>query len=385
MSRRWTVLGISLLGLGGVAVGVGWAFEPRQAAHASLAALVWGASTALGALFWVMLGVTARTSWFVLVRRMGEGLVASLPLLALAFIPILLSLEELYPWVPGSGEMPPHVEHAVHAKRAFLNVPFYYGREAFYWAFFVGLATVLLAWSRALDRRNPERWIARMRALSAPGFFVLTLVGSFAATDWVMTLDPAWYSTIFGSYVLIGGFVSAGGWLALTAELAHRSGKLAPYGAEHRQALGTVVFATMCAWAWFAFAQFFIIWIADVPEEIRWYLDRFHGAWKWVAVGVVVAHWALPFFLLLMKPIKRHPVALAAIGVWLSAAHFVNMYWIVLPKLHTHQPSVHWLDAMAWIAVTGALVTGHAIWTSRVPTVPEADPRYPAALEYEGT
>ncbi|MFW6066824.1 MAG: hypothetical protein ACOC97_00680 [Myxococcota bacterium] len=385
MSRWRSLAGVAALLGGSVAVGVGWSLDEAQAVHSSLAALAWATTTALGALFWLMLGIVTRTSWFVVLRRTAEGFVASLPLLALLFVPLLFALDVLYEWVPGGHGMSHHAREAVEKKRVYLNAPFFVGRSAFYWVFFVALGGTLLAWSLAADGARAGERIRRMRGLSAPGFFALSVVGTFAATDWLMTLDPAWYSTMFGGYVLMGGFVSAGGLLALTAHLSQRAGRLEPFNAEHRQALGTVVFATVCAWAWFAFAQFYLIWIANLPEEIRWYLDRTRGGWTWLGVGYVIARFPIPFALLLFKPIKRHGVALAAIGAWLALAHYANMAWIVLPRLHPEQVTLSWMDAAAWLTAAGALATGHAYWTSVAPTVPVTDPRYAAALEYQGT
>jgi hypothetical protein len=384
MTGAWTLTGLLMLLGGALATAVGFAVPPIPAAHSALTALAWATSTSLGALFFLMVGLMSRASWFVPVRRVCEGWVAALPLLALLFIPVLLSMAHLYPWAPGHEGLTGHAAELVDKKRAYLNVPFFVGRAVGFWVFFLALAGTLLAWSRALDRGDTTRHMARLRALSAGGFIALGLVGSFAMHDWLMSLAPAWYSNMFPAYVLIGGFVSGAGLTAFGAVRAMRAGVLQPFTDEHRQALGTLVFATVCAWMWFTFSQFYIIWIADIPEGIAWYRDRVHGGWLWLGIALVIARFALPFALLLVRAIKRHPTTLAAIGLWLSAAHFVHMHWIVLPQIHDAlRPS--WLDVSALLAAAGALWLGPALWLRVVPILPERDPRYHAALEYVGT
>lgn len=384
MSGAWTFTAALLLLGGAVATAVGFAAEPAQAAHSTLAALGWGVSTSLGALFFLMVGLMSRASWFVPVRRLCEGWAAALPLLGLLFIPVLLSMARLYPWVPEYGPLPAHEAELVDKKRAYLDAPFFVGRAIGYWIFFVLLAGVLLAWSRALDRGDVAKHVTRMRALSAAGFIALGLVGSFAVHDWLMSLAPAWYSNMFPAYVLMGGFVSGAGLTAFAAVLSLRAGTLHHFSDDHRQALGTIVFATVCAWAWFTYSQFYLIWLADIPEEVQWYLNRSTGGWLWLGVGIVVARFVLPFALLLFRAIKRHPTALASIGVWLAMTHFVHLHWIVMPQLHDAiRPS--WLDITAVVAVAGALMLGPALWLRAVPIIAQRDPRYHAALTYRGT
>ena len=234
-----------------------------------------------------------------------------------------------------------------------------------------------------LARWSARVQVARLRALSSAGFPAIALTFTFAMFDWVMSLTPLWYSTIFGLLCFSGGFVAA---LALVAVIARAARGVpvvaATVRASHTGALGRLIFAFLAFWAYMEFSQGLIIWIANKPNEVPWYVVRGAGQWDAVFWLLVVGHLALPFFLLLSRARKRAPTALALIGGWLILMHYVDVYWLVMPPLHASL-SLHWLDLAAPCAVLG-LAT--AVTTARARTriaVAVDDPRLADAVAYQ--
>jgi len=203
-----------------------------------------------------------------------------------------------------------------------------------------------------------------MLKLAAAGLPILGITLTFAAFDWIMSLTPAWFSAIFGLYVFAGGFIAALGLVAVVAPGAPA------VGPSHTHALGKLTFAFVIFWAYMAYAQGFLIWIADKPEEVTWYLPRVGGSWGVLFVAVIAANFVLPFALLLSRDLKRHPRALAAVGAWLLVAHYLDVAWMVLPVLHPTGIRAHWLDLAALAAVGGLAAAAASARLRRTPSCP---------------
>jgi len=357
--------------------------DPRQAAFSYLAAFACWLAVALGALVMVMIAHSTGASWFLPVRRLAECVAATLPLFALLFVPLLLAAGELYPWARPLHTLGEPVREAVLAKRGYFDLPFFAGRAALYFAVWIAVALLLLAWSVRSDARPDPGLVRRQRVLAAVGLPPVGFALTFAAFDWLMSLAPEWTSTLFGIYYFAGGMTSALGLLAALTFALGRGGALpAELAPAHFHALGKLLLTFVIFWGYVAYAQFFIIWIADIPEEAGWYLPRVSGGWRWVAVALFAGQFALPFFALLSWRLKRTPVALAAVGGWLVLAHCLDLYWLVLPALHPVRPVVHWLDLAAFLGVGGAaLAFGSWRFGAHAPA-PTGDPDWPAALEF---
>jgi hypothetical protein len=356
--------------------------DPRQAAFSYLAAFACWLAVALGALLMVMIAHSTGANWFLPMRRLAECAAATLPLFALLFVPLLLAAGELYPWARPVRTLSGPVREAVLAKRGYFALPFFAGRAAAYFAVWIAVALLLLAWSVRSDARPGPGLVRRQRVLAAVGLPPVGFAMTFAAFDWLMSLAPEWTSTLFGIYYFAGGMTAALGLLAVLAYALGRgelAGELAP---AHFHALGKLLLTFVIFWGYIAYAQFFIIWIADIPGEAGWYLPRVSGGWRWVAAAVALAQFAIPFFALLSWRLKRVPAALAAVGAWLVVAHCLDVGWLVLPALHPEGPSLHWLDLAAFLGVGGAaLAFGSRRFGAHAPA-PVGDPSWPAALEF---
>jgi hypothetical protein len=266
----------------------------------------------------------------------------------------------------------------VMQKTAYLNLPFFFIRAAIYLGSWIWLAERVWRWSLAQDDDGDAIWTIRIRRLSAPGLIVLGFTLAFAAVDWVMSLDPTWFSTIFGLQLFAGAML---GTLALLAvDVARRADSV--FSPEHASALGKMILTFAIFWAYTSFAQLLIIWIADIPDEARWYVPRSAGSWLVVGLVLAAAQWAVPFALMLSYHLKRRRSVLAALGWWLLVVHYVETYWLVMPELHPSGVHLHWVNASAGATVIGAAVAC-AIWRGRGrPTVPIGDPALEVSLRY---
>lgn len=368
-----TGLGLGVAGL--LLCGLGLVVEPRQTYASYLAAYATGLSLGLGALSLVMISHVTGARWFVALRRLTEGVAATLPFFAVLFLPLLFGLQELYPWIPPLEALGSRVRESVEAKRAYLNVPFFLVRAAIYFGVWSALSLCLHRWSIRQDREASVDFSRRQRALSAGGLPALALTLSFAAFDWLMSLSPAWSSPIYGVYYFAGAVVGALALLAVLALAFERAGLLTDVvAAEHYHALGKLLLTFVLFWTYIAFSQFFIVWIANVPAEVSWYLPRTRGSWGALALLLVLGHFALPFLLLLPRDAKRSPVVLASLGCWLLVMHYVDIYWLVLPELHGAGVRPHWLD-LAALAAVGGLALAYGAWQLRGhPLVARGDP-----------
>jgi hypothetical protein len=373
-------------GLGAVATAIGFAVAPAQAAFSYLTAWTFALSIAVGALIFLMIGHAVAARWTIVLQRFTEAVVGSLPVLAVLFVPIAWSARALYPWVAPSPALGPDALARLAHKAPYLNVTFWTARAAIFLGIWIAIGELLARWSAGFPVR-PARLVrpARVRALSAAGLPAIGLTLTFAAFDWLMSLTPQWYSTIFGLVYFSGGFVAA---LALIAVIANAARRVPAVAARvrgsHTGALGRLMFAFLVFWAYMELSQGLIIWIANKPDEVPWYVARGAGQWGGVFAVLVVGHFVLPCIALLSRPLKRRPALLAIAGAWLVAMHYLDVYWLVMPALH-RALAVHWLDLAAPCAVLGIATAGAAARTRTRIAIATDDPRVAAAVAYEGS
>ncbi len=382
--HRWNrlpVIGgaVAVLGVVGCAIfGFG---NPKQFFFSWLVAFLFFLSLALGALFFVLIQYAAQGGWGIVVRRIGETVFAVLPLMALLFVPILFGLHELYEWSHAEA-----LEHdaLLRWKSPYLNVPFFLIRAAIFFG-----AWSLIAWwyyrgSSGQDATGDPSVTARLRKFAGPAIIVLALTQTFASIDWIMSLTPHWYSTMFGVYFFSGSFVGYIALLSVVTTAMRRAGLLdTVISAEHFHDIGKLLFAFTSFWAYIAFSQFFLIWYANLPEETSWFKARLEGSWQTVSILLMVGHFAIPFFYLMGRDVKRRTATLAIGGVWLLVMHFVDIYWQVMPTLHPDGVRVSALDVATFLAVGGCFTAASGWLLRRKALVPLGDPRLAESLAFE--
>jgi len=383
MRRRWTTAFVIALVAGILGLAIGVFVDARRFYFSYLTAWLYFVSIAMGAVLLVMTGHAARARWFGALRRVAEIPAATLPLFLVLVIPIFFGLDELYPWVHPSPELGEEALHVIEHRRGWLNVPFFVVRTLLWIGLFSIAAVLLVRGSLALDRSFDPARRRRLYRLSCGGLVILGFVLTWAAFDWIMSLDPTWYSTILGVYFFAGGFSGALALLAIHAVVLRAGGALPEEGATERHtAVGRLLFAFVIFWAYQGFAQLLIVWIANLPAEVGFYQRRSGGAWGWVSFALAIAHFVLPFLVLLSRRLKRSPRGLAAVAAWLLFAHYVDIYWLVMPNLTPGRVAVHWLDLAALLAIFGALgLFGLFLFRNRS-LVADTDPYFHQSLRY---
>jgi hypothetical protein len=379
---RWLLAGLAAGIVGAIGMAIGLALDTRQALFSWLTAYTYALTIVLGMAAFVMTCHAMNATWPTALRRIPEAAAAVMPLLALFLIPILIGLAKLYPWMHPREIADPRVAELLRHKLPLMNQPFVIGRAIVYLVIWLGICGGLRRMSLRTDRPTAKDATPSLRAFSAVLLPALGLSATFAAFDWLMSLSPDWYSTMYGFYVLAGALLGA---VALTVVLvfgAQQGGALAGIQRAHYYALGRLLLSFVVFWGYVAYFQFFLIWIADKPVESRWYLDRLKGGYRWVSAFLVVGHFLLPFFALLPYAAKQSGRVLRAIACWLLLAHYVDVHWLIAPARGAGAPTFHWLDAAAFLCVVG-FSTAFGMWRQRGHALaPAWVPAYPRALEY---
>ena len=355
--------------------------DTKQFVFSWLVAFLFFLSLALGALFFVLIHFATQAGWGIVVRRLAENTMGTLPLFALLFVPVTLGMVELFPWIHGIAE---GKDHVLTGKAPYLNTPFFVGRAVFYFVAWSAIAMFFVRRSRAQDGTGNLKISMALRGLSGPAIIVLALTQTFAAVDWIMSLNPFWYSTIFGVYWFAGSFVSFFAFLTLMVLLFRRAGLMGnAVGTEHFHDLGKLLFAFTVFWAYIGFSQFFLIWYGNIPEETIFFRSRLVGSWRTVSMLLAVGHFIIPFFFFMPRTIKRHPALLALGSSWLLLMHGVDLYWLVMPALHPEGVGLGLLDVSTFLAVGGFFIAVVSWLMLGSPLIPVGDPRLPESLSFE--
>jgi hypothetical protein len=311
-------------------------------------------SLSLGALFFVVLQHLTRAGWSVAVRRLGEILAAALPVWSLLFLPILFLVlvgdGSLYPWNDAA-----HVEHdpLLQAKQPYLNAPFFAIRALLYFAVWAWIARFYWRHSLAQDETGDKSHTLAMQRRAGISLVAFGLTVTFASFDWLMSLDPHWFSTIFGVYFFAGCVVAAFAALVLIAVSLQKFGYLQDsITADHYHDLGKLLFGFTFFWGYIAFSQYMLIWYADIPEETVWYLTRQSHGWAAISLFLLGGHFLLPFCGLMPRRAKRNKRVLAAWAAWLLVMHWVDLYWLAVPHAGSG-PAFSVLDLLCLAGMAG--------------------------------
>ncbi len=371
-----------IVGLAGLAIGgVGALLQPAQFLPSWLIGFTLCLGLTLGSLSLLMLQHMTGGNWGMAARRMFEAASRQLPYCVLLFIPVALMLPKLYLWAQPDAV---RADEILQHKHVYLNVPFFLIRAGFYFLLWYGCAYYLTSWSDAQDRGEvgvTEADTRRFRVISGPGLVAFVVTMSLAAVDWLMSLDPHWYSTIFGFIIVVGqGLCALSFAVAIVALVADREPLSSVIGPGHFHDLGKLMLAFVMLWAYLSFSQFLIIWAGNLPEEIPFYLKRLRGGWQYVSLLIVVGHFALPFSLLLSRNLKRQPWRLARVAWFIIAMRFVDIIWLIGPTFNQSGFPVSLANVAIPIGLAGIwfyLVTGQL---RRRPLVPINDPFFKEML-----
>ena len=380
LRSRSVVAGIAGLAL----MAVGWVTLGRaEFLQSYLIGYIFWIAITMGSLALLMVQYLSGGAWGMVTRRIFEASTRTLPLMVLLFLPIAFNLPVLYEWVRPEAAADP----AIQEKAAYLNVPFFFVRAVLFFGIWGVLAFFLNRWSREQDEsapRLPGPMDGRFRVLSGPGLVLYMLTLTFMSVDWVMSLMPHFYSTIFGILMLGGQGLSTMAFTIIVLSILTRFRPMSEVVAsEHFHDLGKLMLAFVMLWAYFNVSQLIIIWSGNLPEEIPWYIARLHGTWAWVAWVVFLGHFVLPFGLLLSRNLKRRPNLLSQLALFVLFMRVIDLIWTIGPAFR-ETSTLHWLDFATilglgglWMAMFFGNLAGRAL-------LPAHDPYFEEALAHGG-
>jgi hypothetical protein len=351
--------------------------NPAQFFRAYLIGWTFWTGIAIGSLALLMLQHMTGGGWGLVIRRVLEAATRTLPFMAVLFIPIILGSHSLYEWT-NHEEVAQHP--AVQFKAGYLNLPFFTIRTVVYFGVWIVLAYFLNRWSLLQDRTAEVRYTKRMRMLSGPGMIALIFAVTFASVDWYMSLEPEWFSTIYGFIFVAAWALSALAFvIAAMANLSADEPMRRIVAPLHFHDLGKLLLALVMLWAYFAFSQFLIIWSGNLPEEIVWYTHRIHAAWGFLIVTIGILHFAAPFLFLLSRDLKRNPRKLVLIAMLIIVMRAVDLIWMLAPAFgHSRWVLV---DVVALLGFGGLWLALFTWQLGKRPLIPINDPQFESTLE----
>ena len=338
-----------------------------------IAYLLW-LLVALGSLSILMLHHMVGGNWGFVIRRTLEASSRTFILMALLFIPLAVghSNPNLYPVVTGSS-----------FKAFYLSSPFYFTRAALYFAAWILLSYFLNKLSTRQDQGTDRSLLRSFNNLSAAGLLIYCVAISWASFDWVMSLEPKFFSTIFGMIFIVMTALAALSFTIIATMLQSKHKPLSDViTPKHFNDLGSILMVFVMLWAYMSFSQFLIIWAGNMQDENFWYTVRATGEWKWIALLIVLFHFAVPFILLLNRPVKSQRKALAAVGGSLIVMTWIDLYWFIMPAFYPLGPHIDWMDLVAPLGIGGLWLALFIRQLKSKPRLPLHDPRFEGVVQH---
>ncbi|MFW5876038.1 MAG: hypothetical protein ACOCXM_04825 [Myxococcota bacterium] len=434
--NAWKVMAV-IAAVGIVGASVGALSDPDRFPFSYLFAFSVAMTLGLGGLFFVLVTFVTSAGWGVTVRRTAEFVTAGIPVLALLVLPVLASYQSLYEWSHVShddhgaqdangaehgdnavdellGTPSAHAQAEAHGKGGasedakpahtpmeeqlhhdllayktdtWLKTAFWFVRSIAYVAIWIFLAMVYFRWSTKQDETKDPGLTVKMQKLAPVGIILFGLTLTFAGVDWIMSMEPTWYSTIYGVYLFAGSAMAILALLIVVTLSMHEAGLLGDaVNVEHYHDLGKLMFGFVCFWAYVAFSQWMLIWYASIPEETTYYHRRWDSdGWQALSMFLILGHFVAPFLYLISRVPKRKLGMLKAGAAWLLFMHVVDMYWFVMPYAPGAGFSLHWLDVACLFAVVGVFLSVVFFVMRKYPLVPVGDPRFARALHHHQT
>jgi hypothetical protein len=361
--------------LGGVLVAVclvGGFADKADFFRSYLVAFLFWIGVTLGCLALLMVQHLTGGNWALVIRRILEAGSRTLPLMAVAALPLLAGMRTLYSW-----SRPGQTDPAILAKHLYLNSEFFIARMILYFSIWFMLAYLLNKWSMIEDTQGGDvpLW-GRMEGLSGIGLVLYGFTVTFASVDWVMSLEPRWYSTIYGMLFMVGQALAAFAFaITVLIWLSDREPLADFVRPSHFQDLGSFLLAFVMLWTYLEFSQYLIIWGGNLSEEIPWYIRRMQGIWGRVGLLLVLLNFVLPFFLLLFRHVKRRKRSLLFVAGLVLVMRLVDMYWMVLPAFGGGDARLTWMNLVLPIGIGGIWLAYFTRQLQRMPILPVHDPR----------
>jgi len=347
--------------------------DPAHFWQSYLFAFIFWSGLALGCLGVFFLHNVVGGNWGVAIRRLVESGVQTLPLILVFAIPLFFALGTLYKWTDAGYR----AEHfATGHKAAYLNPTWFIIRTLLYFAIWLFSGLRILKMANEHDRTGDPALFRRIKARSAPALLVFVVTTTLAFIDWIMSLEPDWYSTIYGWMYTVGEVLLTFSFLVAVLVLLSKREPFASFlTRQHYHDLGNLMLAFTMLWAYMSFSQFLIIWAENLPDEIPWYVRRFSGGWGYIAWTIAIFHFFVPFFLLLLRFVKKNPARLRTLAVWIIIMHILDVFWIVGPAFRQRGLEIYWTDLVALIGLGGVWLAFFIRNLNARPLLASRDPR----------
>ena len=375
-------IGILLFIVGGILSLVGFFVDQERAVFSYLVTYMMIVSIGLGSLFLVALEYVAGADWSIPIRRIPEYFAGLLPILFLLVIPLFVFNHDLFHWAHKEAVAEDKI---LQGKAPYLNVSFFIIRTLIFIGIWSLFYWVLIRNSKKQDETKDQLLTKRNIKFSAAFIPIFAISITFTAIDFMMSLEPHWFSTIFGVYYFAGTVVGALAAVTIAVVLLKEKGYFSPWMTDdHLFSLGALLFAFVNFWAYIAFSQFLLIWYADLPEETMWFLTRWNGNWAVFSILLIIIHFAVPYFTLLTQPSKKNPKILKFIAVWLLFAHLFDLFWMIMPDMESmHNGYVFsWIDLVLPIAGTGLVILVFTLRSKRDNLIPVGDPKLKRGMDF---
>lgn len=364
--------------LGAIASVLGYFIDPDQFYFSYLTSFTFYASIALGCLFFVMLHHITRSEYGVVLRRIPETYASFMYIFAILFIPILIGVETLYLW---TDEELVATDKLIAGKSPYLNIPFFIARNILYFSVWSYMGHKLYKNSVEMDKSGDWGLDTAQRKISGPGIFIFGFTLAFASFDWMMSLDPPWFSTMFGVYYFAMTFQVFFAVVILTVLFLHKKGQLTKtIRTTHITDLSKLLFGFTVFYAYIAFSQFFLIYYANIPEETLWYYHRLEGSWEGFTYLLLIGRFVVPFFILLPAASKSNMKLIGIVSAWIVIVHFIELHWIVMPTLHHYGIQFSWIDIATLLGIGGLFMGMFFLQFKKENMVANNDPRLDASM-----
>ncbi len=369
---------VGIVGL--LASAYGYTTDKSQFMFSYLTAFMFWVSISLGALFFTLVHYLANAKWSVVIRRISEAIGSTFSILLILFLPILFGIHDLFHW---SHEEVVAVDEILQSKEGYLNPTFFIIRSLGYFVIWIFLSLFLFKKSTNQDTNPQDDFLKKVRKVAAPGMILFAFSITFASYDWLMSLDPHWYSTIFGAYYFSGSFLAFLSFMILIGKYFASRGILKDIITdEHYHDIGKFLFGFVIFWSYMAFSQYFIIWYANIPEETVWFLKRWEGSWVNMSLLLIFGHFVAPFILMITRWSKRNTFMLVLMAFWILFMRWVDLYWLIFPVHSESGVHLSWMDVTTLLGIGGIFVWFVLYQLTKNALIPIKDPELGTSLRH---
>jgi len=382
LPAKLTKIGLVILVVGVLLGIIAFFVDQTRASFNYLVSYSFLVSIGVGALFLITLDYVTGAVWSVPFKRITEFLAAIIPFLAIFIIPILFNMQEIFHWTHEEEVLQ---DHLLQGKASYLNIPFFTVRVFVLiaiWSFFY---FAIVRNSAKQDISGEQRLTTINTKYSAIFIPIFAITISIIAIDLLMSVEPHWFSTIFGVYYFAGTVIAALAAVTIAAVLLKEKGYLPEKVTnDHLYSLGALMFVFVNFWAYIAFSQYLLIWYADLPEETFWFLQRWEGSWATFSILLMIVQFLVPYALLLSQPAKTDPKRLKIAAVWLLFAHLFDLFWLVMPGMPGMEKGYvfSWIDLVFPIATVGFIILLFSIKAKKQNLIPVGDPKLKRGLDF---